>query len=321
MKLQYLALLGIGIIAALCATVLLAWSQAEKPVETVQDASVIVATANISASTRITAEMCEIKQVPKSQAPEGAYSTLEAVIGQVVIADLVAGQPFTQPYFAPQGPGFYVASSLESGKRAVSVALADYSGLVGLLYPGSMVDVIASFDMRSKGVDETGVISKTLLRGVKVLAVENKTVVSSQSADDSKSAPKTNENRNRVTLLVSPDEAELLQLAQVHGVISLSLRNPKDQTPVEEGMTRLSDLGLPDALLAMGPGPSHEPTRAVEPTPLPEVKPEPLTAEPPPPSPRVVRREPEAAQLWNTVVLKGGSSQTVSFPMPRDKRN
>jgi pilus assembly protein CpaB len=313
MKLQYIGLIGVGLIAALCAMVLIAWTQNNaKPVSDTVD--VVVTTADVPALTKITAEMCDIKKMAKGQAPKVAMADPTSVIGQVVLVPLNKGQPYTQQCFAPEGSGFHLASTLPTGKRAVTVALADYSVLEGLLYPGSTVDVIASFDMRMKGDNHTGVISKTLLHGIQVLAVENKTVVSQSSAAEDAGA-KGNENRRKVTLLVDPDQAELLQLAMVHGVISLAMRKPNDKTEGSDHITRLVDLGLPPELLG-------EEKPAEKPAPAPAVAVAAPKVDPPKedapkeeakPEPKPVR-----APEWTTTVLRGGQPTTKTFPMPQD---
>jgi pilus assembly protein CpaB len=228
---------------------------------------------------------------------------------------VVKGQVFTQACFAPQGSGYHLASTLPEGKRAVSVALADYSVLEGLLYPGSTVDVIASFDMRSKGDNHTGVISKTLLHGIQVLAVENQTIVSKPGIEETAAGRGANENRRRVTLLVNPDQAEMLQLAMVHGVISLAMRKPNDKTESNDHITRLVDLGLPAELL------EEEHSQVVTPAAAPVVAPAAgaavsAPAALPPPPPPVTKVEERGNPMWNVTVLRGGNTSTQSFPVP-----
>jgi pilus assembly protein CpaB len=303
MKLQYVGLIGVGIIAALCAMVLIAWTQNNtKPVSDTVD--VIVTTQDIKALTKITSEMCEVKKIAKGLAPKVSMGDATGVIGQVVVVPLVKGQVYTQACFAPEGSGFHLAATLPEGKRAVTVALADYSVLEGLLYPGSTVDVIASFDMRMKGDNHTGVISKTLLHSIQVLAVENKTVVSQSSAAEEVGA-KGNENRRKVTLLVDPDEAEVLQLAMVHGTISLAMRKPNDKTEGKDHVTRLLDLGLPPEVIG-----EEAPKAAPAPPP-----------EPPKAEPKVEpKEEPVKDPEWTTTVLRGGQPSTKTFPMPEDQK-
>jgi pilus assembly protein CpaB len=318
MKLQYVGLLGVGLIAAVCAMVLIAFTKnSAKPVSDTVD--VIVTTREVPAMTKVTADLCEVKKTAKGQAPNGSIPDPTGVIGQVTVVPMVAGQAYTQACFAPEGSGFHLAATLPQGKRAVTVALADYSVLEGLLYPGSTVDVIASFDMRSKGESRGGIISKTLLHGIQVLAVENKTVVSSNTVSE-QAKMSGNENRRKVTLLVDPSQAEILQLATVHGTISLAMRKPNDKTEASDHITRLADLGLPPEFL-------DEPTEKPAPAPVAAVKPaeqpkaEAAAAEPPKEEPKPARAEPASNPGWTTTILRGGQPTTKTFPIPEDQRN
>jgi pilus assembly protein CpaB len=105
----------------------------------------------------------------------------------------------------------------------------------GLLYPGCLVDVIATFRLRYQ--DERGqAISTTLLRGVQVLAIQDLSIVS--KADQEKAPARSSESQLlTVTLMVDTRQAEALQLAMDSGKISLAMRNPLDQkTADSEGM-------------------------------------------------------------------------------------
>jgi hypothetical protein len=86
--------------------------------------------------------------------------------------------------------------------------------------------------------------SMTLLKGAYVLAVGDRSVVSPEGAADSKgSSSITGSSRPSVTLLVTPDEAELLKLAMAEGSVSLVLRDPRDKDlGAPEASTRLADL-------------------------------------------------------------------------------
>lgn len=68
----------------------------------------------------------------------------------------------------------------------------------------------------------------TLMQGVKVLALENNTVQDNV-------AEVTGVDIVRVTLAVSPDQAETLRVVEGHGKLSLALRNPTDDKFVKPG--------------------------------------------------------------------------------------
>jgi len=77
------------------------------------------------------------------------------------------------------------------------------------------------------------------------LAVGDRSVVSPEGSEEPNDASGriAGSNRPSVTLLVTPDEAELLKLAMAEGSVSLVLRDPRDtETHAKEPSTRLADL-------------------------------------------------------------------------------
>jgi len=140
--------------------------------------------------------------------------------------------------FIENGVAAQVAASLPTGMRAVSVSLSNDSITGGLLYPGCVVDVLASFKLSSS--ERGQAISTTLLREVQVLAVRGASIVSEKEIEQDKSRSPSNYGRVTVTLMVDPKQAEALQLATENGTISLALRNPLDKSPVDTEATVLS---------------------------------------------------------------------------------
>src|SRR5262249_4211654 len=157
-----------------------------------------------------------VKTITRSQAPVDCVSDPVQIVGQVLTVSVLEGQALTKNCFAPEGSGYHIASTLPLGMRAMSVSLADYSRLHGLLYPGSVVDVLASFKVPSTDRRGTDVVSVTLLRSVEVLAVEDRTVTKSEEKPE-KAPTGLYDRRKRVTLMVNSKQAEALQVAMENG--------------------------------------------------------------------------------------------------------
>ena len=111
-----------------------------------------------------------------------------------------------------------VSSTIEQGYRAVSVPITDVSGVAGLIQPNSKVDVLFT---RPGSMAEAA--TSTILQNVKVLST-GRQAPTGQPADPR--APRS----PVVTLVLSPGDAQKLELAKNQGKISLSLRNPLDAT-------------------------------------------------------------------------------------------
>jgi len=113
------------------------------------------------------------------------------------------------------------------GKRAITVRVNDVIVVAGFALPVSYVDILAN--LKDRGGQS---YSKVVLSRVKVLAVAQETEV-----DTSK--PKI---VNAVTLELSPEESERLDLARSVGSLSLVLRNELDKDVGGSRGARIEDL-------------------------------------------------------------------------------
>ena len=281
-------------------------------------------------------------------------------IGKMLSVPVKRGQSLSRRNLVPEGTGKELAvRAIENGMRAVSISLMDYAALQGLLYPGSLVDVMASFRGTSNSGTRRDAFSLTLLQGVQVLAVEDQTVVSSpkEKEEGAKGGRESRAGSKKflVTLKVDPEEAQALQLAMQYGVLSLSLRNPLDRTPVGRPRIQLRDLGLFGLQLAMAepeeekdrekaeagggteppasPGPPEKPGPEAPSTRFPSMPSTQLSSGPstqPGPSPLKLLQpvlEPVvpvapgeagayAQETWKMTIIRGTTTSEVSFPGP-----
>jgi Flp pilus assembly protein CpaB len=290
------------------------------------DVDVLVAVGGVPAMSVVDARQVTARRMPLARAPRGYISNPVEVVGKVLAIPMVEGQAFTGNCFA-QGAGSQLAAALPKGKRAVGISVTDYAGLDGLLYPGSVVDVMVSLkpDAMSSRATARGPITVTLLQGVEVLAIERQTVVSSgdKVIDSADTALHPNNNMRKVTLLVDTRQAKVLQLAMEQGTLSLALRNPLDGSSSESEKVSLSDLtGINDA--DEGPRP---------PSPLQQMilsflmgmrqKAEAKVADSAPTSPTTRPVDPFASTAappsppqWAVTLIRGDKEETRSFPMP-----
>jgi pilus assembly protein CpaB len=129
---------------------------------------------------------------------------------------MVPNEPILVTKLAAEGSGAGLMSTIPDGMRAVSVKVNDVIGVAGFVVPGSRVDLILSGSPTSAGNIE---MSKVILENIQVLAAGQNV------ANDDQGKPL---NVQVVTLLVTPEQSEILALATVDGRIQLALRNPLD---------------------------------------------------------------------------------------------
>ena len=106
-------------------------------------------------------------------------------------------------------------------------------------------------------------MTKTILSNIRVLSAGE------QLAPDASGRP---QKAAVVTLLLTPQQAEIVTLAQAHGRIQLVLRNGQDQEVAETDGVRVGDLfGMPVQRAPAPRPPSPEVVSAAEPPPPPAV--------------------------------------------------
>ena len=154
--------------------------------------------------------------------PEQSFKTKADLVGRGVVANVYKGEPLTERRLAPKGAGAGLASTIPVGKRAVALRVNEVVGLAGFVLPGMRVDVLVAGAVPVE--DGSGVRCRTVLQNIEVLSAGQKI----ERSLDGK--PETAEV---VNLLVTPDQAETLNLASTETKVQLVLRNPLDtqETP------------------------------------------------------------------------------------------
>jgi pilus assembly protein CpaB len=176
---------------------------------------IVVALEKLPLGARIAESNVHLASWPKSLALQGAFSDPKEIIGRGVIVSMQPNEPILDSKLAPKEGGGGLTSVIPEGMRALSVKVNDVIGVAGFVLPGTRVDVI----MTGSPKNNEEVASKAILENVQVLAAGQNV------EQDSNGKP---QNVQVVTLLVSPEQAQELALAQVDGTIQLALRNPLD---------------------------------------------------------------------------------------------
>lgn len=205
--------------------------------------SVAVATADLNLGEPLGPNQIHMVSWPSGSVPTGAFTDTKELEGRVVRTSLARGEPVIESKLAPVGTKGGLSAVIADGSRAITVRVNDVVGVAGFALPGNYVDVIVN-TQEQQGKTDGQSISKIVLEHILVLAVAQQV-----SRDDT--APKV---VNAVTLEVTPDQAERLDLARSVGTLSLVLRNQVDQkTLTTGGATKLTLLGKAPAPEAPAP--------------------------------------------------------------------
>lgn len=149
--------------------------------------------------------------------------------GSIVRSSLYAGEPIRRERLVKGPNAGFLSAILPSGKRAVAINI-DATGSTsagGFILPNDHVDVIRT--VKPEGTAGSDVISDTLLRNIKVLAI-------GQNIEEKNGQPVV--VGSNATLELDPTDAETIIQAQRTGQLSLVLRSmldaSADTTPTPE---------------------------------------------------------------------------------------
>jgi len=221
--------MGIAVVAGLLATFGIQRYVAHKTyVAPVSTGQVAVATTDTSPGIALAAGSVRIVSWPRELIPPQAASTLQQVEGRVAVMPISNGEPILFSKLAPVGTAAGLSSLLDESKRALTVRVDDVSGVAGFIHPRDKVDILV--DMKLQGANDS--FSKTILQNITVMTI-------GQTWEQKESKPIV---VNTVTLEVTPEQAEILNLASTEGKIRLALRGRRNENVVETSGVAASQL-------------------------------------------------------------------------------
>jgi pilus assembly protein CpaB len=219
-------------------------------------AHAVVAAASLPMGTLLTRENVKLAAWPAQTPLTGGFDSVDAVVNRGLIAAVSENEPLTENKLAPVGAGAGLSPSIPEGMRAMSVRVNEVIGVAGFVVPGTRVDVLVT--VRQQDASRTQVV----LDNVQVLSAGTR-YDQENARQEGKPIPST-----VVTLLVSPEDAERVTLAQSEGQIMLALRNPLDTEPTETDGVRLAGLFGEPAPPPARPRPMARPQAVPPPPPV-----------------------------------------------------
>lgn len=234
------AMLALAVVFGLAAAVYAARWIAQRG--SVAVTKVVVAAVDIELGSRINPQMLGTVEWPSGSVPVGAFSDPAQLQDRVAKVGVQRGDAVLERKLSPAGTMGGLSAVIAEGKRAMTVRVNDVVGVGGFALPGNYVDVMVNTNL-DRGNSQSP-ISLTVLEHVLVLAVAQEA-----GRDDTK--PKV---VNAVTLELSPEDTEKLDLARSVGTLSLVLRNQLDKDPIAtKGITRDQLFNVKQALAPAAP--------------------------------------------------------------------
>src|SRR5271165_2972960 len=191
---------------------------------------ILVATTTLPAGTLLRAKDVAWQATTKAEPgqilrPSGTASNENAeldqqargeVYGAAMRVGVKAGDPIGRSAIVKPGDRDFLLVVLSPGARAIAIPVATGGASTGLLYPGDRVDVILTQTFKHDPPLTRRSVSETVVESLRVLAVD---------APDAKPTSAGNSFGRTVTLEVTPEQAEKINVAAELGKLSLTLRS------------------------------------------------------------------------------------------------
>jgi len=264
---RFLTVLGVSLVFALVVASIFYQISArsggsEKSAQDTQTKDLVVAVKPLAVGAMVKPEDVKVIQVPSGQFPNGGISNVEEVVDRPVISNILLDEPIHEGRLAPRGSGAGLAPVIPEGMRAVSLRVNEVVGVAGFVLPGMRVDVL----LTGSPSDNRNRVTRTILQNILVLSAGQQLESNAQGQAM---------NVRVVTLLVSPDQAEILTLATNEGQVQLVLRNGSDTVIAKTdgaadrelyGIRQAQPAQLPvvAAAAAVPPAPPPPPPKEVE---------------------------------------------------------
>lgn len=190
----------------------------EKPPE-LRMVEVVVPVRQINAGQELLPALFRSEKKPAVAVNDGIIRSAEQLRGYFAKTILIPGQPLHKDQIDDKRPISAISSSIPPGYRAVTITVNATSSVEGWARPGSFVDIVwASVIRGEKGIT-------TIVQNAKVLSSDRMIDPNNPNMP----VPST------VTLLVSSQDAQKIQLARTTGELALSLRGDEDPGRSDRG--------------------------------------------------------------------------------------
>ena len=209
--------IGLGLFAMLGVQKVMSQNQTEE-----EYAQVLVAVTDIAPGVPLDESNVTFRRWPLEAVPEGAVTNEEQYVERALKGFTVTGEVIMVAKLGEKGV-FGASSEIPEGMRAVTVSVDPTKTHSGQIQPGDRVDVLVTYKTRV----QTGMISRTkaVLEYIKVFSVDSRRASVGGETDEV--------SAKNISLLVDPDQANLLMLAENKGTLHLALRHKSDDEPAK----------------------------------------------------------------------------------------
>lgn len=194
-------------------------SQKVNPVKYIE---VVVAIDNIPNKTEITAEMLDYQSIPESFVHEDAILDSSDIIGGITTAEIIKKEQVLRSRVLTDSTQSSLSYRVKENMRAMTIPISEITGVAGYAEPGDNIDILVCYQT----VSDTDTVSMvyTQLQNIPILE---------EGIDTEANTEQTVTSISSFTVMVTPEQAEVLAYAIMNGSIQCALRNPIDNVKAE----------------------------------------------------------------------------------------
>lgn len=191
----------------------------EPPPPEIKTAAVITAINTIPENTRITEEMLQVTNIPEGALHPDAVKDAAEIVGFITKSEIITGEQVLKSRIAFDQEGTELAYLIPENMRALTLAIGEVSGVAGYISVGDKVDILATYT--EPGINPTP-LTITQFQNIEII----KKGINPQNSPEALAA--NGGLTSSLTLLVTPEQAEVLVFASQFGSLNMTLRNPLD---------------------------------------------------------------------------------------------
>ncbi len=201
--------------------------------DNIQEGSITIETKNIPVASRdiLPGEMISPKMIVEIEVPENDFSykgikNIDELVGKIAKEKIIEGESIPNERLLQDGEK-HLPFLIPEGKRAISIAIDEFSGVADLIKPNDFVDIYVTVEEKVIDMKDSKIVhpktSILLLQNIQIVAVSKEVL---KKEDERKDIPA----KYAVTVAVKPSEGEKLVLGEEMGHIKLALRGIGDDS-------------------------------------------------------------------------------------------
>ncbi|MDF2473657.1 MAG: hypothetical protein K0R21_1439 [Anaerocolumna sp.] len=192
----------------------------EETLPAVNLTTVVTAVNTIPKHVVIKEEMLTTITLPSEAIHPEAVLDSSLILGGITSSEIIKGEQLLKSRVVTEGDDSSLGYRIPENMRAITIPTNEISGVGGYIVPGDTIDILVSY---SEPEISPKKITYTQLQNIEVIKIGpyNQTEEQNEGIVTS------------LTVLVTPEQAEVIAFANVNGTFHFTLRNPMDDKKEE----------------------------------------------------------------------------------------